>query len=404
MATVAPPELTVDERALIVQTISENYTQGGLTVFNFSAVDIAEYFNFPADLSRRMPGTPGIVGVAQAEALQRQVLGLPQTPATQLATLLLDPGRLKPGATSPNQGYGDIVWGLGHLSRHPKGSRYKGDFNIGTFVSNFVGVLTFGTAPDLTSFFSKLGRGELRVDKIQFNVPFTGAHVNKLAHDWVGFYTGQQLSDEATPILDSDVARLLQSIAGGVAGAIVGAGVTSTLTGVGAPAQAAATSTQVVGVTHPSLLQPATSFFPLNFAQAGVPVSGVLAPAGTSAGGGFFAGLGSTLMTGVKFVGGAVVAGYVQKFISGGQKALQQLVRGDFDEAVKTIVETVKPDPSTGGNAPRPGASIVSGGGGGGSYGSGAGVQSSSLISTLLPIGLLVGVIALLIYLYKRKH
>ena len=86
----------------------------------FSVTDIADYFGFG-----RSP-----TGLQQAEGVIAFGNHLPLTPDSVDALRLLNPHRLEGGASSPNQGFGDIPWGLAYLHQHPFGQHYRGDFNI----------------------------------------------------------------------------------------------------------------------------------------------------------------------------------------------------------------------------------------------------------------------------------
>jgi hypothetical protein len=404
---MATPTVTTEEKAQIVTALNQGFQQAGLRAFGFSTKEIAQYF-----------GLRGTAGLAEAEALQRTVLGMKQTPATAAASFLIDPKRLRPGASTYNQGFGDIAWGLRHLSEHPAGSRYHGDFNVGVAINSFLGVATFGTAPDLRSFFSALGSGRLDFSQIQFNVPFTGAQVNKYTHDVVDLYSAQQGSEAATPILDSQIAKLLDTIAGATAGAIVTAGTISWLT---TPATAATVGVEgtatvgsgvatqspaLIGVTEASLqVSDAVPIFQIgevsNFAQAGV-TSASLAQAGIiEGGGGILAALGSGVVAAGKFVGGAALTGYVASIVGGGKKAINDILHGNVEQAIKDVTSGFLPGSSSPGNQ-APGSG---GGGYGGTsgYGSTYSAQPSSILSTLIPVGILAGVIVLFVYLYKRK-
>src|SRR5437016_1169510 len=72
------------------------------------------------------------------------VTGLPADQRVALSKV--DPKRFKPGATSYNQGFGDIVWGLNHLAEHPAGSHYHGDFNVADLVANVATGGLYGVA------------------------------------------------------------------------------------------------------------------------------------------------------------------------------------------------------------------------------------------------------------------
>lgn len=402
-AQTSQPTLTQEQRTDIVAAINTGYKQGNVSFAGFSVTDVRDYL---------FGAKSGKVGLAEAEAVIRASTGMEQTIATKAAGALIDPKRLKPGASNYNLGWGDIPWGIHHLSEHPKGSHYSGDFNIGKFINSVVGVFTFGTAPDFTSFLSELGRGRFDIGQVQFNVPFSGAHINKYTHDWVDLYTGQQLSDDATPLLDSKTFKIIDSVVGGVAGAIVTAGVgsaffTPTAAAEGTVAAGTATSPALIGVTEASLTSEAGYAFTFGAEGANYAKAGVTAASLTNAGitgGGFLATLGSYAVDFGKFVGGAVVAGYVQKFIGGAQKAVQDIARGNFKEAVDDFVSGV--NPGSGPQARPMQASGGYGGGGGGGYGGEYGTtqQQRSLFSTLLPIGLLIGVVVLFTFLYKRKH
>jgi hypothetical protein len=387
-----PPVITPEMRTEIAAAIKSGYRETpGLTFAGFSINDLAQYF---------FGGTSNVQR-AEAEAVIRGSQGLKQTVATQSAALLIGTKRLK----------GDISWGLQHLQEHPKGSHYSGDFNIGNFISNTAGILTFGAFPDLRSFFSALGQGRFDIGKIQFNVPFSGAHINKYTHDVVGFYSGQQLESQATPILDSHIAQLLDTIAGATAGAITGGAAfqfgaltPAATAGEAAGEVAVSSAPQLIGVTQASL--DAVPIFSIgetaNYVQAGVTAES-LAQAGITEGG-IFATLGNGAVAVGKFVGGSIAAAYIQKVISGGTKAATDLLRGNVTQAFQDLVGAVDPTGNSGPQARTQGASF--GGGGGGAYGGGQGygtAQQNSLLSMLLPLGLVVGAVVLAVYFYKRR-
>lgn len=95
------------------------------TFAGFDSQDISQYF-----------GVSPIAG----KALTHVATGSPvdALPTTELQALQrINPDRFKPGASSYDQGYGDIPFGLNHLFQHEKGSHYGGDFNIGLNSFNF---------------------------------------------------------------------------------------------------------------------------------------------------------------------------------------------------------------------------------------------------------------------------
>lgn len=84
------------------------------TYAGFTTTDLSAYF--------------GISKVA-AQGLINLAAGMPvaNLPDDQKAALAaINPARFKPGASGPNQGYGDIPWGMQHLNEHPKGSHVSG--------------------------------------------------------------------------------------------------------------------------------------------------------------------------------------------------------------------------------------------------------------------------------------
>ncbi len=87
----------------------------------FSAQDLASYFGFSPAVAQ---GVIDLYGGGSVSA------------ADKTALQGVDPNRFAPGATGPNQGYGDITWGLEHLNEHPKGSKYHGDFNVTDTLAN----------------------------------------------------------------------------------------------------------------------------------------------------------------------------------------------------------------------------------------------------------------------------
>jgi hypothetical protein len=91
------------------------------TFAGFAPTDLAAYFGVSPVQAQ------GIINLATNSAL---------SPAEKTAVSALDPNRFKPGATTYNQGFGDIVWGLQHLAEHPAGSTYHGDFNVVNLVAN----------------------------------------------------------------------------------------------------------------------------------------------------------------------------------------------------------------------------------------------------------------------------
>src|SRR5512146_1695189 len=69
----------------------------------FSSQDLADFF-----------------GISPTQAAALALVAMGGAPSADLQGI--DPSRLNPG--------GDIVGGLQHLSEHPKGSHYHGDFNV----------------------------------------------------------------------------------------------------------------------------------------------------------------------------------------------------------------------------------------------------------------------------------
>jgi hypothetical protein len=401
---MASPIITAEEKTQITTALNQGFKQAGLQLSGFSTQDVALY----------LFGGTGNVQLAEAEAVQRASLGLGQTPATLSAASLIDPVRLKPGAGTYNLGWGDIPYGLQHLAEHPKGSHYSGDFNIGKFVSNVVGVMTFGFAPDLTSFFSALGSGRLDFEKIQFNVPFSGAGINKYTHDVVDLYSGQQASKAATPILDSPAAKILDTVAGATAAAIVGYGaynygsLAAASSGVGAGGSAA--SPALIGVTEASLSATPSYTFPIYVGAEATSYAGAGVTAASLTGtgiveGGILSTIGSGVLAVGKFVGGAALTGYLSSVIGGGKKAINDLLHGNVDKAINDFTSGFVPGSTPSGtNQPYAGGVGSGGYGGGGTYyGGAANTQQASMFSTLLPMSILAGVILLFLYFYKRK-
>lgn len=296
-----------------------------------------------------------------------------------------------------------------HYIAHPKGSRYRGDFNIGTAINAFVGVITLGTAPDLRSFFSGIGEGRIDFGKIQFNVPFSGAHINKLSHDVVSLYSGQQAPKGTYKVLDSETAQILDKIIGGTAAAVIGyAGYNyGALTPASAAPGTLSQSPQLIGVTEASLQAPGGApIFQIggvtDYTLAGVTSASLGEPA--VVGGGILSTIGNGLVQGAKFVGGAVVAGFVQKLVVGVQKFTQDILRGNFKDAVNDLVSGIVPGQGQE-SGPQPSALTGGYGGGGGGYGGTVGTQAqSSMLLTLLPIGLVLAVVITFAYFYKRKR
>jgi hypothetical protein len=79
------------------------------TYAGFSATNLSAYFG---------------ISYAAADALINLANGVPLSDAQQAAIRAINPNRFAPGASGPNQGYGDITWGLAHLAQHPLGSHY----------------------------------------------------------------------------------------------------------------------------------------------------------------------------------------------------------------------------------------------------------------------------------------
>lgn len=128
-----------------------------------------------------------------------------------------------PRYSGTSDNLGTFAWFRQYYAEHPVGSHYRGTFNIGTFIDSTIGVITFGTFPSLDSFFAKLGEGQFNLGKIQLNVPFSGAHGNKYAHDLENFYGMQQLNKTTTPIIDSKIGQIVTTVGAAIAGIIVGA-------------------------------------------------------------------------------------------------------------------------------------------------------------------------------------
>lgn len=398
MAT-AHPVITREQRQQINVAIQHGYKPSNVSFAGFSVTDIRNYM---------FGVNSGKVGLAEAESVIRAATGMKQTKITMLAGALIDKKRLKPGATSYDQGYGDITWGLHHLAEHPAGSHYHGDFSISTFINATVGVFTLGTMPNITSFLSGLGSGKFDLGKIQWNVPFSGAQVNDLSHDIVDLYTGQQLSKQAAPILDSQIARYADTVIGAGAGIITGSAAYSwgSLASAAPGAAAGGESAALIGVTESSLaVKNAPAVFEIgeaaNYTKAGVTAASLESVTGGST---LFGTVGGLAADAAKFIGGTISAAYVTKLISGGGKALQDVLHGNFEKAGSDLVDALNPVGS-GGTGQKPvqaGGGYGGGGGGGGFYG--GGVAQSSLLSTLLPIGLIALIVLVFVYLYKRKR
>jgi hypothetical protein len=106
------------------------------TFAGFTPQNIAEYFGVNTTQAA------GLIALGNGA----KVTALAQAERDALAKL--NPKRFKPGATTYNQGFGDIVWGLNHLAQHPAGSHYHGDFNVTDLVANIAtgGLYAIGKA------------------------------------------------------------------------------------------------------------------------------------------------------------------------------------------------------------------------------------------------------------------
>lgn len=115
--------------------VIQGYKQAGLKLFGFTTTDLANYFFGRSDKAH----------LAQAESIQRAVMGLRQTAFTKAAGALIDPKRLANAAGGPGWG-ADIRWGIQHLSEHPEGSHYHGDLGsiVDSVFRGLAGVFTLG--------------------------------------------------------------------------------------------------------------------------------------------------------------------------------------------------------------------------------------------------------------------
>lgn len=104
------------------------------TFAGFTPANIAAYFGVNTIAAQ------GIIALGNGSP----AAALPTDQKAALASL--NPARFKPGATTYNQGFGDIVWGLDHLAQHPAGSHYHGDFNITDLVANVATGGLYGVA------------------------------------------------------------------------------------------------------------------------------------------------------------------------------------------------------------------------------------------------------------------
>jgi hypothetical protein len=81
----------------------------------FSTIELSQYFGLS------QPQTGALLSVINKKTLTKDQYASFQS---------INPVRLQPGATSYNQGFGDIPYGLTHLNEHPKGSHFAGSFNL----------------------------------------------------------------------------------------------------------------------------------------------------------------------------------------------------------------------------------------------------------------------------------
>lgn len=101
---------TIDETQVITPGPLTTKTYAG-----FTYQDLSNYFGISNQAASGLIELTNKSDVTYSEAVALQGL---------------DPNRFRQGASGPNQGFGDIIWGLSHLAQHPKGSTYHGDFNI----------------------------------------------------------------------------------------------------------------------------------------------------------------------------------------------------------------------------------------------------------------------------------
>lgn len=94
---------------------------------------MADFAGFaPGDLAAYFGVSPA-QGLAIMDLANQSQL----SPADLAALGGLPQSRFSPGASGPDAGYGDIAWGLQHLSEHPAGSHYGGDFSVKDLALNF---------------------------------------------------------------------------------------------------------------------------------------------------------------------------------------------------------------------------------------------------------------------------
>lgn len=348
---VKPPVVTTEQRAQIVVDINAGYKQAGLNLYGFSTRDIADYL---------FGGGGSKVVLAEAEAIQRAALGLKQTAFTTEAGFLINPKALKSGPG--DVGGLDIPWHIQHLAEHPKGSHYSGDFNsvVGNIGRGFAALFTLGLSeiPIGGDRLGKLTRIEPFISSNLSGGVFTTGSANKLEKDIFGY-----VFKAGTAV--AGVSALTAGTSFSLSGAISpGTGATSIGVGPGSAA---------------------------SFASPAAPSEGLLS------------GFGGTLLSGGKYIGGALLTGFVGKFISGGQKALTNLLQGNVKEAGRNLIDAVVTGQDQPGSKPGPASGGYGGGGGGGYGGGGYATQSSSLVSRLLPAGLLLAILVLIAYFYKRR-
>ena len=262
-------------------------------------------------------------------------------------------------------------------------------------MSETLGVITFGSSPDVTKF---LNTGD--PTSVQFNVPFSGAHINKLGHDEAGFYSGQQLDKQTTPVLDSRIGKIAETIIGAIAGLFVTSGLAQSAT--------IGTSAASVGPEGIPILTDAAGYSAVSvtvnpltgFAEAGIgilpsAVEGGALPlsfAQTASN----AGVSGLANTAKAYGLGNISQGVVQLFGKYGQSFLE-LLSGNLAGAIRVFTN----NPTQGGS----GGVIQyvgSGGGGGGGALSGNATSSSSLSPFILIGGAALLVFVIVWFVRKR--
>jgi LPXTG-motif cell wall-anchored protein len=338
------------------------------TFAGFTTQDISQYF-----------GVSPIAG----KALTHVATGSPvvSLPTTELQALQkINPNRFKPGATSYDQGYGDIPWGLSHLNEHPEGSHYSGDFNLSFQDFNF------------GKFFDRL-----------FTIrpqSFTPGNIVRAGSSGTLTVLSAGLVKDVS-IEQNSVYAISQHDNSVIGSAFTGANSFGTVQS-GDPNKKESVFDRIARLAGGAISSVATGKAVSNFltTESGASLSeGTQGPTNQLSTSARF---GNTLASGVSLAGQGYSGGQISQIVVSvlGNKlggALLALLSGDIQGAVRAFNPPSSPSPTFG-----PGPS--SGGGGGGSgLGLGSTNTGQTNSSTLLYVGLAGLALIAVVYLVRRK-